>query len=321
MRCCGAPPPPESPPAGEQAQHGAQRRRRSKEPPCSAAPARRTDSPRAEGGPSQEDRHLSQFTDTKQMQSKLSVPRTGHADRQRSGRGSRGAGPTVGFAADEAAERRRRQSEPVNGARAYAMRTESQLPTVLIEQIEVTKQALDTLIQQDLRRHRKKSAALVHAVERMMELLEDFEKRCTDEEKWGLLVLEVERCITRVRELITEFQEQSLAERMIQWRGNITNFDSVTDQIGETIRTLKLALWGAGGAGRADTLRYSEQPNTVTMHVRAAAVRQIPTGARGFIGRTDVMRRLVEKVQGSTDSCKIVRHFVAFPEFFLVKKM
>ena len=309
MQCC-ARPPPESPPArpGADEQSGA-RRRRSKEPPCSSAPANRgprTDSPRAEGdGPSQEDRHLSQFTDTKQMQSRLSVPRTQHAgqttDRQR--RSSRGQ--TVGFA-DEAAERRRWQSEPVNGRAAgrAAIRTESQLPPVLIEQIEDTKQALDTLIQQDLRRHRKKSAALVHAVERMMELLEDFEKLCTDEEKWGLLVHEVERCINRVRELITGFQEQTLAERFIQWRGNIVNFDSVTDQIGETIKLLHTSLHTVAGT-RVDTVRYSEQPNTITNHVRAAAVRQIPTGARGFVGRSDVMRRLCEKVALCEDSCKI----------------
>jgi hypothetical protein len=296
MRCCATPAPDDEPDPKKR------RRRRGKEPPCSSVPAR-TESPRAEGdGPSQEDRHLSTFTDTKQMQSRLSVPRNGNGDRAR-----RSSRQTVRFAERD---RERRQSEPVTGGRAVGraaevMRTESQMPVVLIGQIEATKQALDTLIQQDLRRHRKKSGALVDAVDRMMELMRDFEKLCTDEDKWRLLVHEVERCTDRVRSLITEFQEQTYVQRVTNFRSNTSNFDSLTEEIGQTIRTLKLSLAGTGGAGLAASLRYSELGNPDRETVRAAAVRQIPVMNGGFFGREDVMRRLMTALDASTDSRKI----------------
>ena len=260
---------------------------------CASAPR---ESPRDEGdGPTQEDRHLSTFTNTKQMQSRLS-------ERHRRPSHTR----SVRFA-----ERERRQSEPVTGGRTgtqalEGMRTESQLPVVLIGQIEATKQALDTLIQQDLRRHRKKSGALVTSVDRMMELMRDFEKLCTDEVKWRLLVLEVERCIQRVRRLITEFQKQSFLQRATNCCANTNSFDSLTAEIGQTIRTLKLSLTGTMGAGyAAATLRYSEMAHSERDTIRAAAVRQIPAMNGKFVGRDDLMRRLMNALQTSTDNRKI----------------
>ena len=280
------------------------KQQRSARSACASAPR---ESPRDEGdGPTQEDRHLSTFTDTKQMQSRLS-------ERHRRPSHAR----SVRFA-----ERERRQSEPATGGRTSlelgtrarypssggdADGRESQLPVVLIGQIEATKQALDTLIQQDLRRHRKKSGALVTSVDRMMELMRDFEKLCTDEGKWRFLVLEVERCIQRVRRLITEFQQQSYLQRATNCCANTNSFDSLTAEIGQTILTLKLSLTGTMGAGyAAATLRYSEMAHSQNREtIRAAAVRQIPAMNGKFVGRDNLMQRLMSALEASADNRKI----------------
>ena len=129
------------------------------------------------------------------------------------------------------------------------------LPEALQAQIEKTKLELDTLIKQDLERQRKKSRSLVLSVEQLLALLEAFEELCTDEDKWRYLVYEVDRCMKNVRDLISGFQQQSMLKRAVAFRQNSSNYNELTLDIGETIRTLKISLSGAGPGLRAASPR------------------------------------------------------------------
>ena len=174
-------------------------------------------------------RHLTTYTDSEHMQKSLRPQSRKHGNRAR-----RVSRPDM------------RRS--LNKKAALIARTASHLPEKLVAQIEKTKLELDTLIKQDLERQRKKSRSLVLSVEQLLALLEAFEELCTDEDKWRYLVYEVDRCMKNVRDLISGFQQQSMLKRAVAFRQNSSNYNELTLDIGETIRTLKISLSGVSAA-------------------------------------------------------------------------
>ena len=267
---CGSRPP---------AENERRKKKQKKEPPCASAPrATSDDSPRNEQA-SMAARHLTTYTDSEHMQKSLRPQSRKHGNRAR-----RVSRPDM----------RRSLNK-----KALIARTASHLPEALQAQIEKTKLELDTLIKQDLERQRKKSRSLVLSVEQLLALLEAFEELCTDEDKWRYLVYEVDRCMKNVRDLISGFQQQSMLKRAVAFRQNSSNYNELTLDIGETIRTLKISLSGAGPGLRAASRAHPDH------HVAAAAVRQIPQVTRGFVGRGDLLSHLSERIASSTDSRKV----------------
>ena len=171
---------------------------------------------------------------------------------------------------------------------------EASLVSSMLERIE----DCQVRCQRTFSRHRKRSTVLFDSMDKLVELLHDYEKLCTDELKWGYMVIQVDRIVSRTRALVDDVQRQTFMGRMTSFRSNGKQYDKVGSEIGDTIKDLRFSVSGWGPVERSSA--HLEERDR-----KRRKIRQIPGPPRHFMGRRHLLDSIIAQLAADKNEVQL----------------